>query len=413
MSGKRTILISVAILLISALITFALFMTEPEAQREAATKTTAMLVEVERVSRGDFIPTVVATGSVQAAKDIILSPQVGGEVIRISDNFIPGSFVRKGEVLLQINPADYRNTLLLRKSELELARSELSIEMGRQDVARKDYELIGQELSPENRALVLREPQLESARATVEAAEAAVNQAQLNLQRTTIRSPFDAHIISRNTNIGAQLAQGAEIGRIVGIEEYWVVANVPTGKVNWLTFSDGASRTGSEVKIFSNTWPAGHYREGRLFRLVGALDAQTRLARVLISIPDPLVRNPGMDSLPPLIIGAFVETHIKAREIQDVVRLNRDHLRQGGTVWVMQQNKLRIRKVEIAFQDPDYAYIRKGLSDNDQVVTTDLSTVVDGAELRTAEEGTLERERDLSAAKERNGGLRSGIPIPH
>jgi RND family efflux transporter MFP subunit len=316
-------------------------------------------------------------------------------------------------VLLQINPADYRNTLLLRKSELELARSELSIEMGRQDVARKDYELIGQELSPENRALVLREPQLESARATVEAAEAAVNQAQLNLQRTTIRSPFDAHIISRNTNIGAQLAQGAEIGRIVGIEEYWVVANVPTGKVNWLTFSDGASRTGSEVKIFSNTWPAGHYREGRLFRLVGALDAQTRLARVLISIPDPLVRNPGMDSLPPLIIGAFVETHIKAREIQDVVRLNRDHLRQGGTVWVMQQNKLRIRKVEIAFQDPDYAYIRKGLSDNDQVVTTDLSTVVDGAELRTAEEGTLERERDLSAAKERNGGLRSGIPIPH
>lgn len=383
MSRKRTIFISIAILLFSALVTFALFLTEPDAQREAATRTTAMLVEVEHVNRGDFTPLVVATGNVQAAKDIVLSPQVGGEVIRISDNFIPGSFVTKGEVMLQINPADYRNTLLLRKSELELAKSELSIEMGRQDVALKDYELIGQELSPENRALVLREPQLEAARAGVEAAEAAVNQAQLDLQRTTIRAPFDAHIISRNTNIGAQLAQGEEIGRIVGIEEYWVVANVPTGKVNWLTFSDDASENGADVKIFSKTWQDGQYRKGKLFRLVGALDAQTRLARVLISVPDPLAHGVNMDTLPPLIIGAFVEAHINAKQLEDVVRLNRDYLRQGGTVWVMENNKLRIRSVEIAFQDPDYAYIRAGIADNAQIVTTDLSTVVDGADLRT------------------------------
>jgi RND family efflux transporter MFP subunit len=396
MSKKRTIAISVAILLISVLITFVLFMTEPEAKREAATKKTAMLVEVERVSRGDFTPTVVATGTVQAARDITLSPQVGGEVIRISDNFIPGSFVRKGEVLLQINPADYRNTLLLRKSELETAKSNLSIEMGRQDVARKDYELIGQELSPENRELVLRKPQLESAKANVEAAQAAVNQAQLNLQRTTIRSPFDAHIISRNTNIGAQLAPGAEIGRIVGIEEYWVVADVPTGKVNWLTFSDEESTTGSHVKIFSKNWPEGHYREGRLFRLVGALDAQTRLARVLISVDDPLARHPDLDSLPPLIIGAFVEAHIQARPIDNVVRLNRDHLRQGATVWVMEDEKLQIRTVEIAFQDPEYAYIRKGLAHDDQVVTTDLSTVVEGADLRTETEDASQRDQNIS-----------------
>lgn len=387
MSRRRTIIISIAILLFSALVTFALFLTEPNAQREAATRTTAMLVEVEHADRGDFTPLVVATGNVQAAKDIVLSPQVGGEVIRISDNFIPGSFVKKGEVMLQINPADYRNTLQLRKSELELAKSELSIEMGRQDVALKDYELIGQELSPGNRALVLREPQLEAARAAVEAAEAAVNQAELNLQRTTIRAPFDAHIISRNTNIGAQLAQGEEIGRIVGIEEYWVVANVPTGKVNWLTFPDNASASGADVKIFSKTWQDGEYRKGRLFRLVGALDAQTRLARVLISVPDPLAHGPNMDTLPPLIIGSFVETHIKAKPLEDVVRLDRDHLRQGGTVWVMENNKLRIRNVEIAFQDPDYAYIRSGIADNAQIVTTDLSTVVDGADLRTETQG--------------------------
>lgn len=397
MSKKKTVILSIAILLISGALTFFLFMTEPVAQREGATIKTAMLVDVVTASSGNFTPTVVATGTVQAAKDVVLSPQVGGEVISISENFIPGSFVKKGEILLRINPADYRNTVLLRKSDLELAKSNLSIEMGRQDVARKDFELVGQEMSEENRALVLREPQLESAKANVEAARAAVNQAELDLQRTIIRAPFDAHVISRNTNVGAQVAPGTEIGRIVGMDEYWVVANVPMGKVNWLTFSDGRARTGSEVKIYSNNWSDGQHREGSLFRLVGALDAQTRLARVLISVADPLVRKASMDTLPPLMIGAFVECHIRAREIPDVVRLDRDYLRQGGTVWVMDAGKLRIREVEIVFEDARYAYIREGLSGNERVVTTDLSTVVEGSDLRTEEEAIPVEQQQESA----------------
>jgi RND family efflux transporter MFP subunit len=257
-------------------------------------------------------------------------------------------------------------------------------------------------MSAENRALVLREPQLESEKANVKAAEAAVDQAQLNLQRTTIRAPFDAHIISRNTNVGAQLAPGAEIGRLVGMDEYWVVANVPMGKVNWLTFSDKNSKEASTVRIFSNNWSEGQYRTGKLFRLVGALDAQTRLARVLISVEDPLVRKADTDTLPPLMIGAFVEAHIQARELEDVMRISRDHLRQGGTVWVMENNKLKIRNVEIIFQDADYAYIRKGLVKNDRVIVTDLSTVVEGSDLRTEEEAVSAKRPVLGENEEKD-----------
>jgi multidrug efflux system membrane fusion protein len=390
MNKNKTVITSIIILLTSAVITLFVFLTEPEAQREAATKKTAMLVDVVQVNRGSYTPTVIATGTVQAAKDITLSPQVGGEVVKISDNFIPGSFVKKSEILLQVNPADYRNTLQLRKSDLQLAKADLSMEMGRQDVAQKDYELIGADLSPENKALVLRKPQLEAARANVAAAEAAVNQARLNLQRTTIRAPFDAHIISRNVNAGSQVASGAELGRLVGMDEYWIVANVPVAKVNWLSFAENEGKVGSDVKVINNTsWPSGQYREGKLFRLVGALDMQTRMARVLVSVPDPLARTTSMDTVPPLMIGTFVETHIEAREIQDVIRLNRDYIRKNETVWVMEEGKLTIRNVEILFQDAEYAYIKRGLSDHDKIVTTDLATVVEGSGLRTEKAGIL------------------------
>lgn len=80
MSKTKTIIISLSILLVSAAVTAVVFMTEPEAQRETATKKTAMLVDVVEVRREKFAPTVEATGIVQATRDVILSPQVTGQV---------------------------------------------------------------------------------------------------------------------------------------------------------------------------------------------------------------------------------------------------------------------------------------------------------------------------------------------
>lgn len=387
MTQKKTIWISLGLLAGSILVVLIFFWTAPEAQMEGASKTTAMLVDVVQAERGDFSPTVVATGIVQPATDISLSNQVGGEVTRIASKFLPGAYVNKGELLLQINPADFENTLMLRKSDLALAQSDYEVELGRQEVALKDYELIGDELSTENRNLVLRKPQLEAAKANVAAAEAAVNQASLNLERASIRAPFDAHILSRNVNLGSQIAPGSDIGRLVGIDEYWVMANVPLSKVNWLEIGENTDGSGAPVKIIHPAaWEPGQFREGKVSRLVGSLDNQTRLARVIIQVQDPLMRREPDPDKPPLIIGTFVEVQIKARKLEGVTRLERQYIRPGNTVWVMEDGELAIREVTILFEDQDYAYINEGLEDNAQVVATDLATVVDGSPLRLDED---------------------------
>ena len=97
MNKKQTLLSSTLILVISVIVTVVIFMTEPEAKREGATKKTAMLVDVIPVQKGTYRPTLIATGTVQPSKDITLSPRVSGEIIRLSDLFTPGSFVEKGE----------------------------------------------------------------------------------------------------------------------------------------------------------------------------------------------------------------------------------------------------------------------------------------------------------------------------
>jgi len=403
MSKRKTLLICLIILVVAGGITAFIFLTEPTAKQAGATKETAMLVQVVGVQRGTFQPEIVATGTVQPSEDVTLSPLVNGEIVKRAAAFNPGGFVQKGEFLLQIDPSDYRNTLQLRKSDLLQAEADLAIEQGRQDVARQDYELVDDIVNIESSGLVLREPQLNSVKARVEAAKAAVSQAELNLRRTTIRAPFDAHILSRNANLGSQVAPGDNLGRLVGMDEYWVVVTLPLSKLPYISLPSNGKR-GSEVQIRDpKAWEADKYRKGYVYQLVGALEDQTRLARLLVSVPDPLgYQN---DTLPPLMINSFVETRVLADSLTDVVRLNRDYLRENQTVWVMEKGELSIREVAVKFMDAKYAYIANGLQDEDQIVTTNLSTVVEGSPLRTSESDTTTSEASSAEADQMPGEI--------
>lgn len=375
--------VSTAILLVAGGLALLTFYTEPEARKAGAAKTTAMLVDVVEAEAGSFRPNIEAQGTVEPARDIVLNPQIEGRIVEMDESFVPGGFVEQGDLLARIEPADYRNALAQRKSDLEQAKSDLAIERGRREAAKIEYDYVDEELSEENKALVLREPQLESAKASIDSAEAAVDQAELNLSRTRIEAPFDAHIVRREVNVGSQVSPGQDMGRLVGVETYWVGVEVPLSKLRWLTIG-GEAEEASMVRVHNDgAWPDDAFRTGHLFKKVGVLDENTRMARVLAAIPDPLARDAETSETPELTIGEFLDVEIEGDELEDVIRLDRDYVREDETVWVMEDKSLQIHSVDIIMQDADYAYIAEGLEAGDKVVTTTLSTVSEGAALRT------------------------------
>ncbi|WP_340104922.1 efflux RND transporter periplasmic adaptor subunit [Rhodohalobacter sp. 8-1] len=401
MNQKKTLIFSLLILLAGAVLTILIFNTEPTASQTGASVETAILVDLVEADRGTYTPIIRATGTVEPSQDIMLSPRVEGEIVELSQNFTPGGYVEEGDLLLQIDPSDYRNALKQRQSELRSAEANLMIEMGQQNVAEQDYALLDDSLSSESKALVLREPQLNTARAMVESAEAAVQQAELNLERTTIRAPFDAYILSRTANVGSQVSPGDQLGRLVGRDTYWVSAMIPLASLRWISVPDNGGG-GSEVRIRNRTsWNEDEYRTGEIFRLVGALEDQTRMASLLISVDDPLSYRSENSENPKLMIGSFVEANIRAAQLENVIRLNRDYVRQNDTVWVMEESRLQIQDLEILFRDADYAYITSGLEDGDKIVTTTLSTVVEGTRLRT-ENGSSAPSDSTQASSESN-----------
>lgn len=381
MGWKKTLFISVSILIGSVAILGLILSTEPEAERSGLAKESAMLVQVETVEKGTFNPTITATGTVQASQEIMLGARVEGEVIYRSPDFVPGGFVDKGEVLMQIDSTDYVNELMQAKSELRQAESDLQLEMGLQEAAQREYSILDDTLSETNRALVLRQPQLLASRAQVESAQASVNQAQLNLDRTTVRAPFNAYIMARNVNTGSLVSPGQDLGQLAGIDTYWVEASVPLSKLRWFDFE--GDEGGSPVQIRNSTaWAEDEHREGTLFKMMGSLEYDTRMARVLVEVEDPMAIQLEHEGLPKLIIGSFVETKIQGKALEEVSMVHREYIRSNETIWVMEGDSLDIRDIEIEFQNAEFAYVSLGLEDGDQVITTNLANVTQGAPLR-------------------------------
>lgn len=390
MGSKKTILISISILIGAAAVILLIFSTEPEASRETATKQTPMLVQVTEAEQGDFTPTISATGTVIPSQEIMLSPRVSGQVVDRSPNFTPGGYVEEGEMILQIDPSDYETALTQAQSDLRQARSELQRELGLQQAAQREYDLLEDSLSKENRALVLRQPQLESVRAQVDAAESNVKQAELNLERTSIVAPFSGHVLARNVNVGSQVSPGQDLGQLVAMNSYWIETTVPVSKLRWLSFEEQQNEDGSPVKIRNRTaWLPDEYRSGYLYSRLGSLENETRMARVLVEVPDPLARQTENAGQPELIIGSFLQVDIQAQSLEDIIRVNRDHLRQKQTLWVMEGDSLSIRDVNIHFQDEEFAYINDGIEEDEQIITTNLATVNNGAPLRLADDAEM------------------------
>jgi RND family efflux transporter MFP subunit len=327
---------------------------------------------------------IEAMGTVVPALEVVLQPQVSGEVLSISDELVPGGRFRKGDELLRIDPADYELAVRQRDSERAQAQSNVSIERGQQVIARREFELLGEPTGGDDSALMLRRPQLAAVQASLAMAEAALERARLDLARTRIRAPFNAIVQSREVNTGARVTPASTLATLVGTDRYWLELAVPVDQLRWLRIPGVTGSTGSAVRIYNETaWGAERFRRGRVIRLAGDLEPESRMARVLVAVDDPLALQAADAGAPVLLLNSYARAIIEGQTLNGVVSLDRALLRDQDRVWVLgEDGRLQIRRVTVAFRGLDSVLVSAGLGAGEQVVVTDLTVPVDGMPLR-------------------------------
>lgn len=376
------VLIIVIILAVGVGVAVFLKKTAPKAQKVAPVKQ-AQLVQVQPVKRGDSQAKIYSYGTVVAARSVVLKSQVSGQVVEMNPQFDLGACLAAGTTVVQIDPRDYRLAVEKQQAAVNNAQAGLNLEQGQQDVARQEWQMFRQqeEGASEPPPLALRAPYLLQAQAQIATAQSGLEQARLDLQRTTIRVPFDALVTTKEVELGAQLmAQGA-VATLVATDTFWVEVSVPVAQLPWLELPRVNSETGARAQIGMVNSDAS--RQGQVVRLLGHLKEGGRMARLLVAIDDPLEKQQPLGQRRPLLLGDYVEVTLFGRSLADVVPLSRNVVHNGNQVWLLSaENTLIIRTVDILWKDRDTIYVRHGLEDGDLVIVSDLSVGVEGMALR-------------------------------
>lgn len=396
---KRAIRITIAIAIIAMGLGAGLFIwkTAPKTSKRPPTKWVP-LVEVQRFDPQRHQVVVKAMGTVMPASSVKLEARVAGEVIAVHSEFTDGGFVRKGELLVELDDDDYQLTLAQRRSDLVNAEYAFALEQGRQQVARREWELLSDGTPEEEGDLALRKPHLAKARADVAAAEAALRRAALDLERTRIRAPFNAIVRSRSVEVGSQVSPQETLADLVGTDVYWVQATLPVDRLDWVAIPRRAGESGSVVRIRYNR---DHVIEGQVVRLLGDLTDQGRMARLLIEVADPLgLSSKAAAARPPLLIGEYVRVEIDGRQLDNVFAVPRTVLRDNDTVWLLgDDQRLEIRKVNPVWRDTELVLLRDHLTPGDRLIVSDISAPVAGMELRVETPGQGKKQQAAAGKK--------------
>jgi RND family efflux transporter MFP subunit len=377
---KKITRIILPVTIIGVLLTVAMVIraNPPESQRRFTPPKQVMVVNASRVQVQDYPILLESYGSVQPRTQTTLTAQVSGQVVYVNPNIRDGGFFNKGDVLVSIDPRDYEANVRIAQAGLMDARQTLADASARSELAREDWSSLGNEGEPPE--LVLRLPQLEAARAGVISAEATLQKAELELERTRIVAPFAGRVLQQGADIGQVVSPNSEIATIYATDYVEVRLPIRNRDLKYIALPElyrDIEPAGSQVdaKIVSDlvgrtVWDAA------LVRTEGAIDQSARQLHVIAQISDPFSK--GVDGRPQLKIGQYVTAMMAGQTLKNVVVIPNSAIYQGSYIYVVENDLLQRRNVEITWQNDHDAIIETGLNDGDILVTTTLGQVTSG-----------------------------------
>jgi RND family efflux transporter MFP subunit len=365
-----------------------------------------VLVETAGVVASTRATVVRGYGTVGPAREVTLQPQVSGRVLEVNPELVPGGRIAEGALLVRIESSDYDLQVAQARTQVETAKQNLELEKGRRTIAEREWNSLSAErrdkADPSGRSRALREPQIRQADAALDAAQATLRQARLNVSRTRIEAPFAAMVQTESLEVGQVVSPATAAAKLVGIDTYWITVNVPMAELQWLT-AEGAraqapapapavggeggevsatptvAAEGARATVRVDTGHGIIEREGRVARLLGELDPLGRQARLVVAVDDPLGLKNGAT---PLLLGSYVEVEIEGRPLDNVVEVARLALHEGDKAYVFKNGELEVRDLTVIRRLRDVVLVNEGLAPGDTLITSRIATPIPGMKLR-------------------------------
>lgn len=385
-------------------------------------------VSVITVPSVDFVPRAVGYGIVQPGRSWEAVAEVSGRVIAKHPLLESGEIVPGGLEILQIDPGDYQLAVESTKSKIRGAEAQiaelnvrkrntglsLKIEQRGQALAEKDLErkrtllergniaqatvdeiersvlARRQAVQGQKSVLALIPAEREVLQANLALYQAELRQAERNLERTRIITPFDGRVAAVNVEDRQFAAAGQILAVIDGVDVAEVSAQIPLERMRYLFEASDMSGRDINVKdmgsVFEQTGLTASVRlesgdfavtwDARFARIRETVDPATRTVGVVVAVDDPY-RQARAGLRPPLAKNMYVEVELSGETVKDSIVIPRSALHDGMVYLVDGDDRLQRRPVKVGIGQGGLVTITEGLKAGERIVTGDLVPAID------------------------------------
>ncbi len=214
-------------------------------------------VQVEKVTRRTITQVVSANGSINPVDQVILRPEVNGEIVALPVQ--EGDFVKKGQLLVRIKPDIYIAQKKRAKANLDAAKAQLKVRKANLDKVKAEFERVKKlfekglaseaEFETAKANYLQNQGSYEAQKSAVIQAKESLKEAEENLAKTEIDAPFDGTITALNVELservlGSSFSQGTHLMTVADLSKMEATVDVDENDVVLLNLNDSA-----DVKI--------------------------------------------------------------------------------------------------------------------------------------------------------------------
>lgn len=374
-------LLPVVIIVLAFVVMFMLFgLRQPPEKKEEVKKD--LLVEVIPAVRLQDNLKVNSQGTVEPKIKSTLVSEVNGKITWVSPAFVNGGLFKKGEILIKVDARDYQTSLKTAEANLARAEATLEEEKARAKVAEKEWQDFMEGEAPD---LYLRKPQLAREFANVQAAQADVERAQRELDRTNIKASFNGLVKQKQADLGQFVNKGTPVADLYGTDTAEIRLPVSDLDVSFLSFDSAYELKLQQPKVELSSVISGEEKSwlGTIVRSEGVIDTRTRMVYLVAEIHDPY----GIESAHSAIeFGRFVQASIVGKQVENLVLMPRDLVFEEDKAIIANGDSLEIRNVTITKLDKRFAYVSNGLSAGELLISTNIKNPLNGASIRILQE---------------------------
>lgn len=354
-------------------------------------------VQLEEIKKSEIYKSIEIPGRIQSADKVDLVARIDGYLQK--KHFQEGDYVKKGQVLLTIEPTQYLNNLNKAKADLENAKA-VSFK------ANRDYdrgaELVKKDYISKSTYDGLYADKL-AASAKVSAASAALAEAERNYSYTKITSPVDGKIGSLNIQEGNYVTmQSGTLATVTKTNPIYVKYSVDSKQFEQLRKLNFIPKKGAELAKVDVVLPSG-----QVYPIKGVQDFFDNQISTTTGTIDFRATFQNDEHI--LIPGDFVKVKVYSNVKQDVLTIPQEYTLQdskGRYVYVIDENNIvQTRYFKDAGQYENDWIIKDGLEEGDKFVTTNLTKLMPKMKVKIAEPKVEETKADApeNTGKEQQG----------